>query len=120
MSGFWDDPTVKPQGSEYMRFEKVNDQIEGTVAKLGKRVFNEGTADARTAVEVTFAEDDVPVMTAGQVLLMRALYDLRPEPGDRLKVRLAGVEKKGTKTLKLFAVDLTRKDGSTESVDQTA
>ena len=120
MSGFWDDPSVKPAGSEYMKFEKVGDRIEGTIAKLGTRVFDEGTAKERTAVEVTFVEDDVPVLTAGQVLLQRALFTFRPEPGDRLKVALSGVEKKGTKTLKLFAVEVTRPDGTVESVDQTA
>lgn len=120
MSGFWNDPSVKPGGSEYMRFEKVGDSIEGTVAKLGKRVFNEGTADERIAVELTFVEEDVPVLTAGQVLLMRALYEFKPEPGDWVKVTLSGIERKGNKTLKLFAVDVKRQDGSTQSVDQAA
>lgn len=120
MSGFWNDPSVKPAGSDYMKFEKVGDSIEGTVAKLGKRTFNEGTADERVAVEVTFVEEGVPVMTAGQVLLMRALYELQPEPGDFLRVTLTGIEKKGTKTLKLFSVDRKKADGTTDSVNQAA
>jgi hypothetical protein len=115
---FWDDPSVKPASTDYVRFEKVGDEVSGTIAKLGKRVFNAGTADERTAVEISWVEEDVPTLTAGQILLQRALFDFRPAPGDHLTVRLSAVEKKGGKTLKRFAVTLKRADGTEESVDQ--
>lgn len=118
MTGFWDDPSVNPSGSGYMKINAVGDHIAGTIAKLGKRVFNEGTDEERVAIEVTFAEEDVPVMTAGQVRLRQALYHFKPAPGDWLSVTLSGVQKNGTKTMKLFAVELKRQDGSVESVDQ--
>ncbi len=118
MTGFWDDPAVKPAGSEFMKFEKVGDEVAGTIAKLGKRVFDEGTASERVVVEVTFVEEGVPVLTAGQVLLLRALFDFKPSPGDHLRVRLSGVEKKGNKTLKKFAVEVRRQGGPVESIDQ--
>jgi hypothetical protein len=117
-TNFWDDPAVKPPTADFVKFEKVGDGVEGTVVKLGKRTFNAGTADERVAVEVTF-DDDVPTLTAGQVLLQRALYDFKPQPGDVLGVQLAAIEKKGGKTLKKFKVEITRTDGSTEVIDQT-
>lgn len=117
---FWDDPSVKPDSSNYMRFDAVGDTITGTIAKLQKRVFNAGTADERTAPEFIFAETDVPSLTAGQVLLQQALYELRPEIGDNLTVTMGAVEKTGTKTLKRWQVALVRKaSGETLKVDQT-
>lgn len=119
MPGFWDDEEVKnaAAGGAYASLKDVGDEVDGEVASLTKRKFNEGKADERTAIEVAFK--DGPTLTAGQVLLMRALYDLRPEPGDHLRIQLAEVEKRGTKTLKKFRVDLKRASGESESVDQT-
>lgn len=121
--GFWDDPSVRPAASSYMKFEVVGDHIAGTIAKLSKRVFNAGTPEERVAPEFTFVQpeddDEIPSMTAGQVLLQQALWELRPVIGDHLDVTLARVEKRGAKTLKRFKIILTRKDGSVETIDQT-
>jgi hypothetical protein len=116
MAGFWDDPSVKPSTGEYMKFENVGDSVSGTVSHLGKRTFD----DNRVAVEIRFAEDGVPTVTAGQVMLQKALYGFKPVVGDTLSIELAAVQKKGSKTLKLFRVAIARPDGSTDKVDQSA
>jgi hypothetical protein len=117
---FWDDPSVRPPSSDYAKFAVVGDTYGGTIAKLGKRVFDAGTADEHVAPELTFTEDDAPTMTAGQTLLMQALYELRPVVGDKLMVTLTKIEKRGAKTLKRFRVELTRKStGEVQVIDQT-
>ena len=115
--GFWDDPAVKPASNDYVKFEKIGDQASGTITKLGKRTFGSGP-DERVAVEVNF--DDAPTVTAGQILLQRALFELTPEPGDFLRVTLADIDKTGGKTLKKWQVYLRRADGDEVEIDQAA
>jgi hypothetical protein len=115
MPGFWDDPDVKVS-TDWMKFDSVGDHVEGTIAKLGKKVWPDGSV----GIEVTFKEEDVPAMTASQVLLKTALFQLKPAAGDNLRVELGAIEKRpGGKTLKQFKVDIKRADGSSETVDQT-
>lgn len=117
---FWDDPSVKPPSSDFAKFEAVGDTFGGTIAKLQKRVFNPGTPDERIAPEFIFSEEEAPSLTAGQVLLQSALYELRPVVGDKLQVTLAKIEKRGLKTLKRFRIELTRKaTGEIVIIDQT-
>jgi len=115
MSGFWDDPSIKPSNGTYMKFESVGDSVEGTIAHLDKHTFDDG----KVAVKIRFAEPDKPVLTAGQVMLKTALHRLRPIEGDSLSIELVAVQKKGTGTLKLFRVMVTRSDGTTDVVDQS-
>ena len=54
------------------------------------------------------------------MLLQQALCQLRPEIGDHLTVTLVAVERNGNKTLKIWEVELIRKDtGETQEIDQT-
>lgn len=119
-TAFWDDPSVRPAASSYAKFVEVGDSVEGTVAELGKRVFNPGTPDERTAIEIRFSEPEAPVLTAGQILLQQALFDFKPRPGDHLTVALTAIEKSGGKTLKKFAVAVRRPDGTADHIDQSA
>jgi hypothetical protein len=114
MPGFWDDPELKKaaEGGDYIKFISAGDTAAGTVKTMKKRDF-----EGRTAVEVEF--DDDRKVTFGQVLMLRELFALQPEPGEFLSVTLADVEKKGAKTLKLFKGSVTRKDGKVEEFDQT-
>ena len=59
--GFWDDPSVKPEGNNYMKFDAVGDTVTGTIAKLQKRVFNAGTADERIGAGVHLHRGRRPV-----------------------------------------------------------
>jgi hypothetical protein len=117
--GFWDDDEVRQaaQNAEYASFLKVGDEVSGEILSLGKRRFNEGKADERMAIEIKLA--DAPTVTAGQVLLMRALFDLAPAKGDHLTIRLVEVERRGAKTLKKFAVTVKAADGTVRSIDQS-
>jgi hypothetical protein len=120
---FWDDDEVRKaaEGGQYIKLEQVGDTAEGTIAEDPvKRKFpaqQKGDPD-RTAVELVF--DDGRRFTIGQVLLLRTMFELRPEQGDHVKVVLADVEKRGARTLKLFRVELTRVDGTVEKIDHTS
>ena len=114
-TSFWDDPEVQVS-SEWARLDVVGDQVEGTIAKLGKKVWPDGGV----SVEIMFREDDAPALTAGQVLLKQALATLKPVPGDFLAVTLGEIERRaGGKSLKRFVVSIKRANGETETVDQT-
>jgi hypothetical protein len=117
--GFWDDDEVRKAaaGGEYASLREVGDTVDGKVSRLRKRTFNEGKSDERTAIEIEF--EDGPTLTAGQVLLMRGLYELQPVPGDELSIVLADIERRAGKTLKRFRIAVTRADGAVATVDQT-
>ena len=118
-SSFWDDEEVQKAASSgsYHRFVDVGDVTEGEIAELGKRVFDEGKASERTAIEITFVDESK--LTAGQVKLMQTLVELRPRVGDKLRIELAEIEKRGAKTLKHFIVTVDGIDGVV-TIDQTA
>lgn len=112
--GFWDDPDLKPESGGFFKFDNVGDGISGTIRKLGKHVFQDGSI----AIQITFTDDELPTLSAGQYLLKAALYELKPLAGDDLSVELTRIEKLGTKTFKHFTTTLTRaSDGSTETVE---
>jgi hypothetical protein len=114
--GFWDDPDVK-SSTDWFKFESVGDVAEGTIAKLGKKVW----ADGSVGIEIMFSEEDVPTVTASQTLLKQALFALKPAAGDKIHIEYAALEKRpGGKTLKRFKVALRRGgDGEVEEIDQT-
>lgn len=116
MPGFWDDPDVKVS-TDWMKFDSVGDTVEGTIAKLGKKVWPDGSV----GIEISFKEEDVPAVTASQVLLKTALFNLKPEAGDHIAIALSAIDKRpGGKTLKQFKVDLKRKDGESETYDTSS
>ena len=119
MPGFWDSPEVKAAAtnSEYASLKVVGDEVEGTIAKISMRKFNEGKADERPAYEVKFTE--APTLTAGQTMLMQGLYELQPEGGDHLYVKLIEVQKMGAKTMKRFLIRVTRPDGQAFEINQS-
>jgi hypothetical protein len=119
MPGFWDSPDVKAAATnaEYASLKVVGDEAEGTIAKLSVRKFNEGKADERPAIEVKFT--DAPTLTAGQTMLMQGLYELQPDAGDHLYVKLTEVQKMGAKTMKRFVIRVTRPDGQAFEIDQS-
>ena len=95
----------------------VGDEVEGTIAKLSVRKFNEGKADERPAIEVKFV--DAPTLTAGQTMLMQGLYELQPNAGDHLYVKLIEVQKMGAKTMKRFLIRVTQPSGQALEIDQS-
>ena len=115
-TNFWDDPDVKVS-SDWFKFDAVGDTVEGTIAKLGKRQWPDGSF----GIEVTFKEEDTPAVTASQVLLKTALFNLKPQAGDHISMALSSIDKRpGGKTLKQFKVELKRADGETATYDTTS
>jgi len=119
MPGFWDSPEVKAAASsaEFASLKNVGDEAQGTIAKLSVRKFNEGKADERPAIEVKFT--DAPTLTAGQTMLMQGLYELQPDAGDHLKVRLVEVQKMGAKTMKRFVIRVSKPGGQILEINQS-
>ena len=117
---FWDDEDVQAAVTkgQWIKFTEIGDVKEGVVAKLDQRVFDAGTDKERSAIEITF--EDESIATCGQMKLMEALLQLRPEIGDDLTIELADVEKRGNRTLKYWKVIHTNSEGETQSLDQTA
>ena len=66
-SSFWDDPEVKAAAarSAYAKFENEGDRVVGTVERIGRHEWSDGTL----GIQIHFSEDDVPTVTASQVLL---------------------------------------------------
>jgi hypothetical protein len=117
--GFWDSPDVKAAATnaEYASLKVVGDEAQGTIAKLSVRKFNEGKADERPAIEVKFT--DAPTLTAGQTMLMQGLYELQPDSGDHLYVKLIEVQKMGAKTMKRFLIRVSQPSGQILEIDQS-
>jgi len=123
---FWDDPEVERAAAagSYHALKNEGDVAEGVIAELGMRTFDEGKANERQAIEITFA--DGSILTAGQVKLMGSLVEMRPDVGDYLTVELARIEARGAKTLKHFKITVSnaRANGTPgkvlQSVDHTA
>lgn len=114
VSDFWNDPAIKPQRSQWMKFETPGDVCgPGTIKDIVKRTFDANTEDERTVPELSFVEPDVPTLTAGAWALIRALMMLRASIGDVLVVEFVGTVGKS----KMFKVSITRPDGETEVVD---
>jgi hypothetical protein len=51
-------------------------------------------------------------------MLKSALFELKPEVGDKLDIELIDITAKGGKTLKKFRVEHTNKSGDTKVIDQ--
>lgn len=105
-ANFWDDPEVRASAnrSTYAKFADVGDRVSGTVARIGRHTWPDGSL----GIQIHFEEEDVPTVTASQVLLKQHLFALRPEPGDLLSIELTGVERSDGKTLKKWRVERTR------------
>lgn len=107
-TNFWDDPEVKAAvvRSAYAKFENVGDRVVGTVSTVGRHIW----ADGSLGIQIHFSGDDAPTVTASQVLLKQALFEVRPQAGDVLSIELIGVDRSDGKTLKKWRVERTRGD----------
>ena len=104
--GFWDNETIEKaanQGS-FAKWTAAGDTHGGVIEALGERTFDEGTDKERIAVELTF--EDGSKATCGQVKLMQALLELRPEVGETIEIELVETRKIGSKTLKFWRVNV--------------
>ncbi len=103
----WDDPDLRPNG-EFVKFENVGDSIAGTIVKIGKHRFDDGSIAPQILLKTDDGEEKT--LTVGQVRLKVALAEKRPNVGDHLTVTYVQQEKRaGGKTLKHF--DVAVKEG---------
>lgn len=116
-SSIWDDPEVVAAATQsgFVKFEKVDDSVSGTIASLSKHIWSDGTV----AIKVEFTEPDCPTLTASQTLLKSALFQLKPGAGDELFVSLREISLQNGRTLKKFYVAVTRVDGQVDEIDQS-
>ena len=105
----WDDPELKTNDS-FVKFEKVNDTVSGTILSVKRHRFDEGNLVPQILLRCDDGEERT--LTAGQTRLKLALVEQRPEEGDHLTVTLTQIEKRaGGKTLKHFDVVIKRGNG---------
>ena len=113
----WDSPELK-SNDNYVKFEKVGDTVSGVITAIRAHTFDDGKTVAQLLIDTDDGEETT--LTAGQVRLKAALVEQRPEVGDHLKVTMTEVEKRGGgKTLKHFAVDVTRAADKEKVVEAT-
>lgn len=116
MSYNWDE--FKTTGG-WITFENVGDTVVGTVnaIRTGKD-FN-----GNPCPELIIEDDDGEerTLTAGQVMLKRALAEQAPQVGDRIRIKYAGVgdAKPGKAPAKLFEVAVKTGAGNTDPTAPT-
>jgi hypothetical protein len=100
----WDEfagPAVDGDFPDQYKFVNVGDTISGTIVALRVANFSDGR---KPELYIETAEG-VRSVIAGQVMLQRLLAEKRPNVGDKIAIRLTGIENKGAgKTLKVFEV----------------
>lgn len=109
----WDDPDLKI-GGEFFKFENVGDTIGGTIHVVRVHRFDDGTVAPQLLL--TTEDGTERTVTAGAILLKRALAEHRPEAGDTIVITLTEIEKRaGGKELKHFEVLVDRGDPATSA-----
>jgi hypothetical protein len=102
---FWTDPEFSA-GGEFVKFENIGDTITGRITLIKAHRFEDGKVVPQISLDCNGEER---TLTAGQIRLKAELVAQRPDVGDTLTVTLSDIEKRaGGKTLKHFAVDITR------------
>ena len=99
---------------EFMKFEKVGDEIIGAVTKVGTGTDFKGNPCPQ--LHITTDEGDERIVTAGQVFLKRALAEQAPQAGDRIKITMTGLgdPQPGKAPAKLFSVAVATGKGNVE------
>jgi hypothetical protein len=109
----WDDPELRQSGN-YVEFVNVGDSITGRIDAIRKQTFTDANG-TKTVPQLLLTTDDgeEKTVTCGQIRLKTALTDERPEVGDRIRIVLTEIEKRGGgKTLKHFEVAVARGGGA--------
>ena len=102
----WDDPALAT-GGDYVKFETPGDEVVGDVINVGLHTWDDGSVCPKLTIRTDDGND--VTLTAGQVRLKAALFEQRPDTGDRIRVKFTEVEKRpGGRTLKHFAVDVAK------------
>lgn len=98
---------------DFVKFANVGDEIIGAITDIKTgRDFN---GNPCPQLHLTTDEGDERIVTAGQVMLKRALAEQAPQVGDRIKITYSGVgdAKPGKAPAKLFSVAVATGKGNT-------
>jgi hypothetical protein len=111
MSGFdWND---FKQTGDWITFDEVGDQVIGVVTAVRSGKDFNGNPCPELVIDL---EDDggEKTLTAGQVMLKKALAEAAPQVGDRIWIMYSGVgdAKPGRAPAKLFEVKVKSPDAS--------
>lgn len=111
----WDDAELRA-GGEFVKFDNVGDEVVGVITAIAVHRWDDGSVCPKLHLTTDDGEDRT--LTAGQVQLKAKLAELRPEVGDRIRVKFTQNEKRaGGKTLKHFEVDVKRGGGTAVAED---
>jgi hypothetical protein len=112
--GFWDDADDFVPPSEWFKFDEVGDKVTGTLARLARKKWDDGSV----GIELHWKETSVKPVSANQRLLKQALVMLKPEVGCGIAIEYIANEKlSGGRTMKHFLVTVARSDGQVDTVD---
>jgi hypothetical protein len=99
---------------EFVSFKNVGDEIIGAITDI--RTGKDFNGNPCPEIHITTDEGDERIVTAGQVMLKRALAEQAPQVGDRIKITYSGVgdAKPGKAPAKLFEVAVATGKGNVE------
>ena len=97
---------------EFVSFKNVGDEVIGGITDIKTgRDFN---GNPCPEIHITTDDGDERIVTAGQVMLKRALAEQAPQVGDRIKITYSGngEAKPGKAPAKLFSVAVVTGKGN--------
>ncbi len=106
----WDDPDLQVN-NDFITFDNAGDEVTGVIVSVDKGTDFDGGPCPQLLLDINGQQR---TLTAGQIGLKIKLNELRPMPGDTIRIKFAGIEKRGSKTLKLWEVEVTKGTGGTD------
>lgn len=100
---------------EYFKFNEIGDSVAGEVVTVTVKQWQDGKESPQLLLKLD--DGTTTTVTAGPVMLQRALAEQRPRPGDRVAIAYTGVgeAQPGRSAPKLFDVAVKRADSAAES-----
>ena len=97
--------TLSPSSGRFKKWETGGDRVHGRVVERAVGKDLDGNPTPQLTVEDTETGESI-IVNGSQALLRNRLLELRPELGDVVTIELTGIEKQGTRTLKVFEVSV--------------
>lgn len=103
----WDNAPAAPTGGNYAKWENVGDSVVGLVTHVDVSGATTVKGEPCPLVIVALDSGDTVSISCSQAQLWAKMLDARPEVGDRLAVKLSGVDSRPNgHTLKEFDVEV--------------
>jgi hypothetical protein len=85
VSNPWDEFSA---GGDFVEFNNVGDEVIGTILNISAKRWDDGKVSPQLGLRLD--NGDEVTLTAGWVMLVKALKDLAPNVGDRIRVKMTG------------------------------